>query len=787
MHDCFSQLPRHPAGATPSFIKTGTLRRCRSENCAFIYTYFMIKLVGRENMKNWIKFLLAVFTFSPMMSAVAAPISQTVGSNLTGYNGAMGANASNQWNTMTNQRQNTSSTAKADYGNCEAVVLRCAKPKCSGSGCADFNVAKSIAAGCVNSNSACKKHGDALADFIAGQLVSSSQAVAQQQQAAAQSAAAQQSAEQIAQMQQQMQMQMQQMQEQNNAQLASLQNALEESQRAAAEAQAAAVASATAVASAPDADTGLTAAQSAAAKSGVSEDTIARATITGQIMTSLDGVDSSLANLKSTMREAFRYAGCNEVNGDNCTGPKRVKKFRELANKFFDPYDALERNLEEALNKAESVGVDMGNIYMYFSGSCNRWAEFICRGDALIPATDTDGATTYTLRKYDDTTCDVSNNKAGKSKTNYITRGGKDCSIGQVIPVEDLVGCTVNKYLDMNSPDITDRVLNPMETDNATIRVGCASDIGSKLMRHRRSSGRGKEGVDIDLLQYMLNQSEGGGNVKLDDASLYCGLGIGGQSKGNNANAAIDAGIKKLQATTVSKTLTGEGSNGACCVEAGQTCTVDCYDMNQDVSYVAPVFALCDTHAYNIQYSNNNFLDTSDIKEKMNKVIGLKTTVIAQQMYKQYNMLEKMIRQVKIMLEKETLRASLQVAGGTSDDGADSSFAEAEFDNCRAKGDDSSVLSCLRSNFAQYGDYVNKGNRKASVIKAMKADSDVLEIYCSSENKDCLKATVCDNMKSGKNMTDCYGNLEKRIRAFDKQIREEEQKSSGGKTIKLEL
>lgn len=732
------------------------------------------------------KFLSVMFAFAPLGYAVAAPISQTAGSNLTGYNGAMGAVVGNQWNTMTNQRGNAP-VAKADYGNCEAVVLRCAKPKCSGTGCADFNVAKSIAGGCVNSNDACKKHGDALIEYIAGQLVSSSQAVVQQQQAAAQAAAAQQNAEQIAMMQQQMQMQMQQMQEQNNAQMASLQNALEESQRAAAEAQAAAIESATVRASAPDADTGLTAAQTAAAKSGVSEDTIARATITGQIMTSMEGVDTSLANLKSTMREAFRYAGCNEINGDNCTGPKRVKKFRELANKFFDPYDALERNLEEALNKAESVGVDMGNIYMYFSGSCNRWAEFICRGDALGPATDKDGETIYKLRKYDSTTCDVPEGKtSGKSKTNYITRGGKDCSINQVIPVEDLVGCTVNKYLDMNS-DITDRVLNPMETDNATIRVGCASDIGSKLMRHRRSSGRGKEGVDIDLLQYMLNQSEGGGNVKLDEASAYCGLGIDGKSLANDDSAKIDAAIKKLQATTVSKTLTGEGSNGACCVEAGSNCKVDCYDMNQDVSYVAPVFALCDTHAYNIQRSNNDFLGASDIKEKMNKVIGLKTTVIAQQMYKQYNMLEKMIRQVKIMLEKETLRASLQVAGGISSDDGDSSVAEAEFDNCRGKGDDSSVLSCLRSNFAQYGDYVNKGNRKASVIKAMKADSDVLEIYCSADRADCKKADICDKIKSGDNMKNCYKNLEKRIRAFDKQIREEEKNSSGGKTIQLQL
>ena len=331
-------------------------------------------------MKFISKFLFVVCCAMPI-TATAAPIATTLGSNLTGYNGNSSV-ATNQWNTMTNPRANMqNTTVKNNFGNCNALILRCATPKCAGGGCADAEIAKQIVVGCVNTNASCKQYGDDLVNFISAQLVSDSVA-AQNAAAAAATAAANQSAEQIANMQQQMQMQMAQMQEQNNAQISALQDALQESQRANQEMMLSAAESAKASApSAVDADTGLNATQTAAAQSGVDAEVIQRATITGQILTGMESVDSSLNQLKTTMRDAFRYGGCNEINGDNCTGPKRVKKFKELSMKFFDPYDALVDNLEDALLRAQSVGVDMGDIYMLLSGSCNRYAKYLCRGD----------------------------------------------------------------------------------------------------------------------------------------------------------------------------------------------------------------------------------------------------------------------------------------------------------------------------------------------------------------------------------------------------------------------
>ena len=111
-------------------------------------------------MKSIYKILLAVLCIAPI-GANAAPVAQTAGSNLPQYNGSMGSVVGNQWNNASNPRANANdktTTAKADYGNCESVILRCAKPKCAGGGCIDITVAQPIVAGCLNSNTTCKKY-----------------------------------------------------------------------------------------------------------------------------------------------------------------------------------------------------------------------------------------------------------------------------------------------------------------------------------------------------------------------------------------------------------------------------------------------------------------------------------------------------------------------------------------------------------------------------------------------------------------------------------------------------
>lgn len=742
-------------------------------------------------MKSLKRFLLAVFSCVPVVAG-AAPIAQTAGSNLTQYNGSMGSVVGNQWNNATNPRNNAASPeATADFRNCNSLILRCASPKCSGGGCVSMDVAKSIVAGCVNSNDTCKKHGDALIDAIAGQLVSDS--VAEQNRQAANAAAATAAAEQNnAALQQQlasMQQQMMSMQQQNSAQIDSLQQQLAESQRSNQDAISAAAAAASAQVQAQAAQanpgTGLTAAQEAAAKSGVSDEVIARATITGQILTGMEGVDSALNNLKTTMRDAFRYAKCNEVNGNNCSAPKRVAKFRELANKFFEPYDALSQNLEDSLFTAQSVGVDLGNIYMFFSGTCNRWAEYVCRGnyEEICAGTGNDRVCTSNWPVYSTNptgpvqfgriigSCDA---EKRKSNSGSGVRGGHDCADGMVIPPEDLIACTPNKYLDLSDDAITEKILNPDASSTGSVRVGCASDsINNGILRRRRSSGKSASGIDIDLLEILINQNEAGAkyskqfvekgsetacNVDTKSA-CYCGLGV--------LNAASqDKAISQLKTATTSKSL------GKTCLESFEETGVDCYDFAQDVAYVDPVFALCDTHAWNAGFKDNDEIKKSEDREKMNEIIALKTTVIAQQMYKQYASLEQIIKQLKVMLEKEVLKASVQVAGGTSSDD-DTSTDKVEFDTC-SPIDEETALSCLRSNYSKLQPYVTKKNLKNNVKKQLTADSTVLKTLLDSKYTDNCKSISTNNVET------CFNGIAKGINDLNKQIQNNKRSNSGG-------
>ena len=161
--------------------------------------------------------LLCGAVFAAIVSPAVANVATTAGSNLTAYNGT-GAMNNNQWNSLMNGRAGMAqNAAEANFGNCNAIVLRCASPKCTSGGCTDMNVAAAIVAGCVNSNQNCKQYGDDLIQYITAQVVAQSTAKVQQQQnavaiaqaeaqaqAAASAAAAEQNNAQMVAMQQQM-------------------------------------------------------------------------------------------------------------------------------------------------------------------------------------------------------------------------------------------------------------------------------------------------------------------------------------------------------------------------------------------------------------------------------------------------------------------------------------------------------------------------------------------------------------------------------------------------------
>ena len=494
-------------------------------------------------MKHFKRFFILVLCVLPCVAG--ANVATTAGSNLTAWTSNGGSANNNNWNTMMNSRSQTGSKAKADFGNCNSLILRCAQPKCAA--CTTMELAKPVVSGCVNSSKDCKKHGDDLVEFIAAQIVASAAEKVQaqqlaQQQAAAQAAAAQ-SSQQMAQMQQQMAQMQQQMQQQNAQQMAQMQAALDEQKALAAQAQAQAVAAQQAKAeAAAQTASGVTVAQQAAIESGVSEDTLVRQQIGGEILSTVENAEDQLIKLKETMDQVFRYAGC-DARGNNCSGPKRVKIFKEKAMQFFDPYDAIADEMYDALETALAVGVDVSDVIMMLSGSCNKWGKYMCTGDG----TNEHKPVAYKVEGtggHDDCGDD------GKSmKNGTYSRGGFECRDSQIIPPQDDVRCTLIGMIS-DSGDDEDTVernwLSESYDGDKFIRVGCASSaLDSIAIFGRRKSGKNRT-LDLDTLERIILQDApeygssnrysggGAGNAEIEKLK-YCALTPNGYTRLRNA------------------------------------------------------------------------------------------------------------------------------------------------------------------------------------------------------------------------------------------------------------
>ncbi len=461
----------------------------------------MLKLILRENMKNISRFLLVALALVSS-DAVSAPVATTAGSNLTAYNPTSGSINNNVWNNFVNARSNSTANAPAaDFGNCNALILRCAQPKCATGGCTTLEIARPIVSGCVESNESCKEYGEDLIEYISAQIVANSTAKANQQaadaQVAAAQAAAQQSAQQLQQMQAQMQQMQTQMQQQNAETTAQLQAALEEQKQLTAQAiaqantntaQPSTSASTSTTASNNSDSGGLTTAQSVAASSGVSADVIAREQISGQILSKIENAEVALKEVKAAMNTAFEYAGC-DTTGNNCTGPKRVKTFKQKAMNFFDPYNNVLDELYDALILAQSVGVDITDIYMMLNGTCNVWGQYLCGPGQVM--------------HYNGTNC-VNGRSVSVTTAEGTVRGGAQCEVGQVVPMSD-GGCQLIKML-TDEAEVQRNWLYPeMGTiEGVQVRVGCASEAldNSTLFRNRKKQAS----IDIEVLQRMIEQ-----------------------------------------------------------------------------------------------------------------------------------------------------------------------------------------------------------------------------------------------------------------------------------------
>lgn len=190
-----------------------------------------------------------------------------------------------------------------------------------------------------------------------------------------------------------------------------------------------------------------------------------------------------------------------------------------------------------------------------------------------------------------------------------------------------------------------------------------------------------------------------------------------------------------------------------------------CENDNNDA--IVAELALCSTHAYNIGKTEN---PTGADKELMRDVIAMKTTLITQQMYRQYEQMESMLRRLKTQLEKAVLTTGLE-AKGASSSGSSSSSGGSSFksddkyvvlagtENCMQKGSIDSAVSCIQSNVRIVMSAISAGNT-TDARKQLEKDLDVAStwgmIKVSSDCSDNNKKDSCTVVGStGNSMSDC--------------------------------
>lgn len=155
---------------------------------------------------------------------------------------------------------------------------------------------------------------------------------------------------------------------------------------------------------------------------------------------------------------------------------------------------------------------------------------------------------------------------------------------------------------------------------------------------------------------------------------------------------------------------------------------------------VVPVLALCSAHTYNIGLPYNPTSDSD--KQLMRSVVGLKSTIMMQQMYKQYEYLEATLSRLKTQLEREILTSKLTTAGASSSRtssasgtyvGGNNGVAGAE--NCRSVGSTAEVMSCLSRNLDRISSAINSSDIGAA-RRQVETDLETMRLYDNLTPKD---------------------------------------------------
>ncbi len=195
----------------------------------------------------------------------------------------------------------------------------------------------------------------------------------------------------------------------------------------------------------------------------------------------------------------------------------------------------------------------------------------------------------------------------------------------------------------------------------------------------------------------------------------------------------------------------------------------DNYGCDDADTYINPVLALCSTHAYNIGHETNP--EIYGDKNLMEEVIALKTTIITQQMYKNYSSLESMMKRLKVQLEKAVLSSNLKAAQAASDrieEENDTTVSAQDKKNgiyivgaedCSEQFGADEKLSCLRGNYTEIKSQSNQGTKRTNALNKQVvrwfADMENLEKLIGLEKGKCDKDKKSVSQDAITNMANC--------------------------------
>ena len=164
-----------------------------------------------------------------------------------------------------------------------------------------------------------------------------------------------------------------------------------------------------------------------------------------------------------------------------------------------------------------------------------------------------------------------------------------------------------------------------------------------------------------------------------------------------------------------------------------------CSDLSRN-DRINPELALCSTHVYNIGKTTNPSSEAD--KQLMRDVVALKTTIITQQMEKQYDFLEATIKRLKTQLQKAVLTTNLEAAGASSSSSSGGIAGIAEngvsgAENCRT-GYTSDVMNCLSRNLDRTLSAINNSDIGAAK-QQIQTDLETMRLYDNLEKNVDLK------------------------------------------------